>query len=140
VVFWAVAGSRADDKPADEPSLRDDLKKLQGAWEPVKQPEKAGYVHLEFGKQAKDGKDYLVVTHAVSSGKMLDIGNAVVGFALKADGKQRVIVPAKKDQGVSTITYQFDGETLVVEEGDANVHHEVSLKGRWKRFAGEKLP
>jgi hypothetical protein len=127
--------------PAGSPSLNDDLKKLQGTWGPVNKVEKVGYLHLQFDKDLKDGKDYLAVIHAVDGkGGMLDVGDAVVKIELRQDGKKRVITPTKRSESVSDIVYRFDGDTLVIEEGECNVHRKVSLKGRWTRFKGESLP
>jgi hypothetical protein len=142
LVLLTVASSRGDDEPAKgPPPLRDDLKKLQGTWEPVKPVEKVGYLHLEFDKELKGGTDYVAAIHAVDGGgMMLNVGNAVVKFELKEDGKKRVISPVKKSGGVSNIVYRFDGDTLIVEEGECTVHHKVSLRGQWKRLKGEKVP
>ena len=142
VLFLTVANSRADDEAAKAPPpVQDDLKKLQGTWRPLKKIEKSGYLHLEFGKDLKDGKDYLAVIHAVDGGgRMLDVGNAVVKIELKADGKKRVLIPTKKSASVSQIVYKFDGDSLVIEEGECNIHHKVSLKGRWQRLQGGRLP
>jgi hypothetical protein len=141
LVLVTIASSRGDDKPAKGPSLQDDLKKLRGTWEPVKPIEKVGYLHLEFGKELKDGKDYLAVIHAVAGGgNMLNVGNVVVKFELQESGKRRVIAPVKNGERVSNIVYRFDGDTLIVDEGEGNVHYKVSLKGQWKRLKGETVP
>src|SRR5262245_45623603 len=68
-LLGAVASSRAQDTTTSAPRpLQEDLKKLQGTWEPVKPIEKVGYVRLEFDKAQEDGKDYLAVIHAVDGG------------------------------------------------------------------------
>jgi hypothetical protein len=138
----AAVHCRGDDKSERQaPPLLDDLKKLQGTWAPVQPVQKVGYLHLEFDKDLKDGKDYLAVIHAVKGGgKMLDVGDVVVKFELKEDGKKRVICPLKQGQGVSPIVYRFEGDTLIVEEGEAIVHYRIVLKGKWKRLKGESLP
>jgi hypothetical protein len=137
-----IASSRGDDKPAKgPPSLQDDLKKLQGTWEPVKPIEQVGYLHLEFGRESKGDADYVAAIHAVDGGgMMLKVSNVVARFKLIDDNKKRVVSPVKKDDGVSSIVYRFDGDTLIVEEGECTVHHKVSLKGQWKRLKGEKVP
>ena len=142
LVLVTVANSRGDDKPAKgPPPLHDDLKKLQGTWEPVKPIEKLGYIHLEFGKESKSATDYVAAIHAVDGGgMMLKVGNAVAKFELKEDNKKRLISPQNKSDGVSSIAYRFDGDALIVEEGECTVHFKVSLKGQWKRLKGEKAP
>jgi hypothetical protein len=142
VILAAVASSRGGDGPATGSTpLQADLKKLQGTWAPVKPIQKVGYLRLEFDKGLKDGKDYLAVIHAVAGGgKMLDVGNAVVKFELKEDGKRRVIAPVTKGEGVTDIAYRFEGDTLIIEEGECIVHYQVSLKGSWKRLKGEIAP
>jgi hypothetical protein len=138
----AMAHARGDDQPGRRGApLSADLKKLEGTWTPVQPVDKVGYRYLEFDKDAKNGKDCLTVVHAVDGGgKMLNVGSAVVKFELKEDGKKRVIRPVKAGEGVTPIVYRFDGDTLIVEEGEATVHSKISLKGKWKRFKGEKLP
>jgi hypothetical protein len=142
VLFLAVANSRADDKAAKAPPpVQDDLKKLQGTWRPLKKIEKSGYLHLQFGKDLKDGEVYLQVIHAVDGGgQMLNVGDAVVKIQLKEDGEKRIIIPTKKSESVSRIVYKLDGDSLVIEEGDCTIHHKVSLKGRWQRLKGDSLP
>jgi hypothetical protein len=141
-IFLAVANSPAADEAAKAPPpVPDDLKKLQGTWSPVKKIEKIGYLHLQFGKDLKDKKDYLAVIHAVDGGgMMLNVGDAVVKIALKEVGKKRVITATKKSESVSNIVYKFEGDRLVIEEGECNIHRKVSLKGRWERLPGDNLP
>jgi hypothetical protein len=100
LVLATIASSRGDDKPANgPPPLQDDLKKLQGTWEPVKPIERVGYLHLEVDKKVEGGTDYVAVTHAVAGGgMMLNVGNVVVRFELKEDGKRRVISPPEEKQ------------------------------------------
>jgi hypothetical protein len=142
LTLLAVAYARGDDKPEQRVApLLADLKKLEGTWAPIEPVDKVGSRYLEFDKDAKNGKDCLTVIHAVDGGgKMLNVGSAVVKFELKEDGKKRVICPVKAGEGVSPIVYRFDGDTLIVEEGDATVHYKIVLKGKWKRLKGESLP
>jgi hypothetical protein len=138
LLFSSAAFGRAQDKPLDA-----DLKKLQGFWQPVKKSQGPGYVHLEFGERIKDGKDFVVINHAVEvpgSGRMLDVGNAVENFAIRERDEKRVITLTEKNKQVSNITYRFDGDKLIILEGECNIHHKVSLKGEWKRSDAEKKP
>src|SRR5262249_18350579 len=99
VLFLAVTNSRADDKAAKAPPVQDDLKKLQGTWIPLKKIEKSGYLHLQFGKDLKDGEVYLQVIHAVDGGgQMLNVGDAVVKIQFKEDSEKRIIMPTKKSK------------------------------------------
>jgi hypothetical protein len=38
------------------------------------------------------------------------------------------------------LRYRFDGDVLVIEEGKWDFPPEVSLRGRWRRIRGERLP
>jgi hypothetical protein len=142
LLLGAAACSRVDGHSAKAPlHLQGDLEKLRGTWEPAQPVVAAGSISLEFDKDARDGQDYVAVHHTRGGGgNMLDVASAVARFTLKeADGK-RVITPVKNGDKVSAITYRFEGDTLVIEEGECDTHSRVSLKGRWTSRKGERAP
>jgi hypothetical protein len=138
VLLVAVAVGRADDKPAP-PSLKDDLAKLRGAWK-MADPSRDSHLYLEFGKAAN-----LDLIHAVvGADGWVTARYAFAAFELTDRGPKRAIIPKKKGGRTGDLIYRFQGEALVIEEGECAIRdvnaqrdYKVSLKGEWKRVSPE---
>jgi hypothetical protein len=124
--------------PAKPPSLKHDLEKLRGHWKPAK-----GAGGASFHGDLSFTRDTLEVTYLATSegGKGgVDVRTRSVKFALKEDGKNRLIMPLKAEEKKFRIRYRFDGDVLVIEEGMWDFPPALSLRGRWERIKGEQLP
>jgi hypothetical protein len=137
VLVVGAALSPATDGPK-APPLKQDLERLQGEWAPAKEAGGA-----RFDGDLAFAQNKLVVTYRATSvgGKSgVDLRTHTVKFALQEEGKNRFISPLKKEDKKLRLRYRFDGDVLVIEEGKWNFPPEVSLRGRWRRIKGERLP
>jgi hypothetical protein len=67
---------------------------------------------------------------------------AFAGFELTERGPKRAITPTKQGGPTGDLIYRFQGETLLMENGDCTIRdigaqrdYNVSLKGDWKRIS-----
>jgi uncharacterized protein (TIGR03067 family) len=132
---WLVARIKLGQAGA---SLMENLDKLQGDWKPVKVAGDVGFAgQLSFDKKT------LVVTYfaAPAGGKGgADVRTSRTPFELKEDAKGRVLAAVKEGEKALAVRYRFDGDALIIEEGKRDFPPEVSLRGRWERVKGERLP
>lgn len=136
VVLLAVTTGHADDKSAPS-TLRDDLAKLRGSWK-MAGPARGSHLYLELGKAGS-----LDVIHAtVGADGRVTPRYAFAAFELTERGPKRAITPTKQGGPTGDLTYRFQGETLLIEDGDCTIRdigaqrdYKVSLKGDWKRIS-----
>jgi len=120
----------AGDAPGKKASLEDDLKSLQGAWNPAKSEAKL----REFTFQIEVHKNKLLISYGRDGGgNMVQIDNFESPFELKQAGEKRRIVPMKKDASISQITYRIEKGRLIVADGLCGIRE---LKGVWERAVG----
>jgi hypothetical protein len=129
-----TSGSWAGDKGTKPSTLKEDLEKLQGEWQQVKPEKKGDVIRLSFAK------DTLALTaiYGLSGAFEMD----PVQIELKDKDKKRVIRPTAPEgvDGVSAITYRFEGDKLIIEDGTCGLSKVRSLKGEWKHLKKDKEP
>jgi hypothetical protein len=104
-----------------------DLEKLQASWGRAK-PTRGTEIRLEFDKDLLE-----VVSRFPNELGMGPVHQELILVELKEDGKRCVITPVNKRAGISRTIYRFDGDTLVVEDGEYTIDgRKISLKGEWK--------
>src|SRR5262249_9328538 len=105
----------------------EDIKLLEGTWYPAKNEAKL----REFAIDIQIRKSNLLIQYgAPGGGNMVQIKACESAFDLKQAGDKRRIVPAKKNAGISEITYRLEKDRFVIEEGTAG---DKVLKGVWER-------
>jgi hypothetical protein len=111
--------------------LRGDLEKLQGQWKPVK-PLKGdeGELGLEFAWESLQ-----VAGIPAERDESLKLDLQSVMFELRERDKKRLISFVRKKKP-SSFTYRFDGDSLIIEDGEWS---KVSLRGEWKRVKRERV-
>ena len=103
-------------------------------------PPRGSHLYFEFGKAGN-----LDVIHAVvDSEGPVAARYAFTAIELTERGPQRAITPKKKGGLASDLIYRFQGDALVIEEGECSIRdvnaqrdYKVSLKGEWKRVSPE---
>jgi len=103
-------------------------------------PPRGSHLYLEFGKAAN-----VDVIHAVVGGDGLVTARyAFTQIELTERGPKRAITPKTKGGRTGDLNYRFQGEALVIEEGECAIRdvnaqrdYKVSLKGEWKRVSPE---
>jgi hypothetical protein len=138
LLLLAMTAGRANDK-AVPGSLVDDLANLRGAWKMAVAPSDR-QLYLEFGKASN-----LEIVHAVlgPDGRVTP-RHAFTSFELTERGPKRSITPRKRGALSGDLLYRFQGDDLVIEDGESAIRdvnaqrdYKVSLKGEWKRIGPE---
>jgi hypothetical protein len=112
-----------------------DLEKLRATWRPAK-PARGTEVRLEFRNDLLE-----VSCRFPNELGMGPVEQDVALVELKGDGPKRVISPVRGGAGLSRITYRWDGDTLVIEDGEYTIDgRKVPLRGEWKGDRGERVP
>jgi len=105
-------------------------RKIHGVWYPHKTEQQLPGTGWKLEVFDTD----VVVTYTRSNGAKvgdIDVVMYRVPYRVEEAGRDRKLVPAKEDLGLSVLTCRLEGDRLLVAEGTCG--EKISLRGEWRR-------